>query len=91
MIEKVMRERRSVRRFKPEPVAREVIERLIEAAVCAPSASNRQPWRFVVITRRALIDALAGDVRAAVARIGEHVPEVEPRGVRGLRRVFHPL
>jgi len=42
--------RRSVRRFRDEPVSQEVVERLLTAATWAPSAHNRQPWRFAVIT-----------------------------------------
>jgi F420 biosynthesis protein FbiB-like protein len=41
--------RRSIRRFKPEPVDRELITRLLEAARAAPSGDNLQPWRFVVV------------------------------------------
>ena len=40
--------RRSVRRFRPDPVPRDVIERILELAQWAPSAMNRQDWRFVV-------------------------------------------
>lgn len=47
---RVITERVSVRRFKDEPVAREVIEKLIEAARWAPSAGNLQPWFFYVVT-----------------------------------------
>jgi nitroreductase len=42
--------RRSIRKFKPDPVPKEMINQLLEAARLAPSASNRQPWRFQVIT-----------------------------------------
>lgn len=42
--------RRSVRRYLPEPLPRDQIERLLGAAAWAPSAHNRQPWRFVVVT-----------------------------------------
>ena len=41
--------RRSVRRYLPVPVARSLVDALLEAAIAAPSAHNRQPWRFVVI------------------------------------------
>lgn len=41
--------RRSLRRYQPDPVARDVVERLLTAAIWGPSAHNRQPWRFVVI------------------------------------------
>jgi nitroreductase len=41
---------RAMRRLKPDPVPREIITRIIEAATMAPSNSNRQPWIFVVVT-----------------------------------------
>ena len=41
--------RRSIRRFQDRPVPREVIERLLEATIKAPSAKNGQPWRLVVL------------------------------------------
>src|ERR1044071_9751546 len=42
--------RRAVRAFTDRPVAREVLERVLEAAAWAPSASNIQPWRSYVVT-----------------------------------------
>jgi F420 biosynthesis protein FbiB-like protein len=45
----LMQARRSIRRYTDQPVARGLIDRLIEAAIWAPSAHNRQPWRFAVI------------------------------------------
>jgi nitroreductase len=41
---------RAMRRLKPDPVPREILMRIIEAATMAPSNSNRQPWIFVVVT-----------------------------------------
>jgi nitroreductase len=41
---------RAMRRLKSDPVAPEIIMRIIEAATMAPSNSNRQPWIFVVVT-----------------------------------------
>jgi nitroreductase len=41
---------RAMRRLKPDPVPREIIMRIIEAATMAPSNSNRQPWLFFVVT-----------------------------------------
>ena len=46
----VIRARCSVRAYADRPVKREKIDRLLEAARLAPSASNRQEWRFVVVT-----------------------------------------
>jgi F420 biosynthesis protein FbiB-like protein len=51
--------RRSVRHYAPRPVAPEVIDDLLRLATCAPSAHNRQPWRFVVLLDEAPKHALA--------------------------------
>lgn len=42
--------RRSIRKFKDTPVDLDLARQLIEAAVAAPSAKNRQPWKFIVYT-----------------------------------------
>ena len=41
--------RRSIREFRDDAIERETVDRLLEAAVMAPSAKNSQPWRFTVI------------------------------------------
>ncbi len=51
--------RRSIRRYTDQPVAREVIERILTAASWAPSAHNRQPWRFAVVTSPEVRERLA--------------------------------
>ena len=59
----LMRGRRSIRRYLDRPVPREVLLRLLEAARWAPSAHNRQPWRFAVLqdpVRRASLAATMG-------------------------------
>lgn len=45
-----IRSRRSIRKFLPDPVSRDTIENILQAGIDAPSAKNRQPWRFVVVT-----------------------------------------
>ena len=45
-----IKNRRSCRSFSPQPVSRELIEQILEAAVWAPSPLNAQPWQFIVIT-----------------------------------------
>ncbi|NWF68949.1 MAG: nitroreductase family protein [Chloroflexi bacterium] len=72
-----IRQRRSLRRYRPDPVARAVIETLLNAAIWAPSAHNRQPWRFAVIVEAAPKQRLA---RAMGARLrhdlqADDVPE----------------
>ena len=46
--------RRSIRKFKPDPVPDEMINQILEAARLAPSGTNRQPWRFQIIKEGAL-------------------------------------
>lgn len=51
--------RRSVREYTTEEVSDEDLRALLEAAMAAPSGNNRQPWQFVVVKDRALLDRLA--------------------------------
>jgi F420 biosynthesis protein FbiB-like protein len=51
--------RRSVRRYEPDTIVRTLTERLLLAATRAPSAHNRQPWRFAVLDARAQKEKLA--------------------------------
>ena len=50
--------RTSVRMFLDKPVPEEIVEQLLRAAMAAPSAKNQQPWAFVVIRDRALLEKL---------------------------------
>lgn len=60
--------RRSVRRFTGEPVPREMIEQVLAAATRAPSAHNRQPWRFTVLTAAEPKERLAESMGAEFTR-----------------------
>jgi coenzyme F420-0:L-glutamate ligase/coenzyme F420-1:gamma-L-glutamate ligase len=60
-------ERRSVRRYSDEPIPPELIRRVMTAACAAPSAHNRQPWRFVVISSPDSKQALAKAMGARLA------------------------
>ncbi|MCK9558209.1 MAG: nitroreductase family protein [Candidatus Cloacimonetes bacterium] len=50
--------RYSVRDFKPDPIPSEALDKILEAGRMAPSAQNRQPWRYIVLTNPAQIKAL---------------------------------
>src|SRR5438093_7231208 len=68
-IRSIILSRRSIRRYQPDrPVPREVLEGILAAATWAPSAHNRQPWRFAVITsptvRQDLALAMGARLRA---------------------------
>jgi coenzyme F420-0:L-glutamate ligase/coenzyme F420-1:gamma-L-glutamate ligase len=58
-VQKTIFERRSIRRYTDQPVSREIINTLLNAAIQAPSAHNRQPWRFAVVTQPEAKDSLA--------------------------------
>jgi nitroreductase len=46
----LLRKRRSIRRYKPDPIPRDKLEYVLEAGRLAPSWSNLQCWRYIVVT-----------------------------------------
>ncbi len=78
--------RRSIRAFAPRAVEHAVLERLLSAAVCAPSSTNRQPWRFTVVTapelRRRLVTAVQTNAEAikSVIRSSHHAQDFSNYG-----------
>jgi coenzyme F420-0:L-glutamate ligase / coenzyme F420-1:gamma-L-glutamate ligase len=75
--------RRSVRRYTAAPVPVALVERLLEAAIWAPSAHNRQPWRFCVVmaeaTKSRLSEAMSAQWRQDLQGDGADVAAVERR------------
>ncbi|ORV82001.1 nitroreductase [Mycobacterium interjectum] len=75
-----IRARRNVRQYKPDPVPEADLDRIAEAGWRAPSAKNRQPWDFVIVTDPAQLQELstvwrgAGHIAAAAAAIAIVVP-----------------
>ena len=59
----LVRHRRTVRRFRPDPVPDEYVDKIIEAARWAPSGYNMQPWDFVVVKDKKLRDTIVQWVR----------------------------
>jgi nitroreductase len=47
---KVIQERKSLRAFKPDPIPRDRIEEILKLTIYAPSATNLQPWEFIIVT-----------------------------------------
>ncbi len=60
--------RRTVREFAPEQIERATVQRLIDAAVQAPSAVNEQPWSFTVVQDRALLARISNESKAYILR-----------------------
>ena len=73
--------RRSIRDYLPDPLPRETITRLIDAAIQAPSAMNQQPWSFVVVRDQSLLDRISNEAKAklmnerSVATLPAHLYE----------------
>ena len=78
-LQSFLRSRRSVRRFKPYPVPDSMIRNILTTATYAPSAHNRQPWRFVVVTsqdvKSNMADSMAMDFRHDLEQ--DNIPEEE--------------
>lgn len=73
-VKTAIRTRRSVRKYQSTPVPKEIVLELLEASNLAPSATNRQPWEFVVINRSyldRLEDILKEAFRERVAGVSE--------------------
>jgi nitroreductase len=79
-----MRERRSIRRFRSDGLPDGTLDRLMEAARWAPSASNRQPFRFLAIEKPETRAQMAVLVRTAVQEKLDQIPETE----RGLAATY---
>jgi len=65
---KVIKERRSVRRFTSEQLSNKALNAILEAGLYAPSAHNQQPWHFTVVQSKELIDALSRDTKIALGK-----------------------
>lgn len=76
-----MRGRRDVRRFRPDPVPDDVLERVLTAAHAAPSVGHSQPWRFVVVDDPALRDRAA--IMADAERLAQ-ADQLDPESARHL-------
>lgn len=86
-----LRSRRSVRRFLPQPVPAELLQRLLETATHAPSAHNRQPWRFVILesaaSRAALAQAMGQHFATALRADGATPEEIQAQLARSAARL----
>ena len=70
-----MKGRQSIRKFRKDPVPREQILRMVEAATWAPSAGNTQNVRFLVVEDQALLSRMKGIVDEILARVtGKEIP-----------------
>ena len=54
----VVKRRRSIRRYKPDAIPNEYLNEILESARIAPSGSNKQPWHFIVVDEKDIINKL---------------------------------
>lgn len=84
-------DRRSIRTYLPSAVARDLLDSLLTAATSAPSAHNRQPWRFLVIegksTKERLAAAMGRRLRADRSRDGDPTAAIEADVSRSYARL----
>jgi len=66
----VIRNRRSIRKYRAEQIVDSELQSIMEAAIHAPSAINQQKWHFTVIQDKAMLDRLAGIVKANIMNSG---------------------
>lgn len=64
----IIKSRRSVRKYKPEQISQESLEKIIEAGIYAPTAHNQQPWHFTVIQNTELLDRINNYVREEMCK-----------------------
>lgn len=87
----LIRTRRSIRRYEARPIPPRLVEQLIEAAIWAPSAHNRQPWRYAIIseaaTRERLAAAMGEQLRRDLAADGAPAELIERDAGRSFARI----
>ena len=71
---KAIHSRKSVRHFTDEEVTKNQLEEILRAAMAAPSARNMQPWAFICITKRDILDQLANGLPYAKCYSGQKPP-----------------
>ncbi|HEX2276294.1 MAG TPA: nitroreductase family protein, partial [Candidatus Tectomicrobia bacterium] len=83
---------RQFTRYRPDPVPREAIDKIIEAATKAPNGGNKQPWEFIVITDRDLITKVGQIYRDAwLGALGATPPPNESPVYRSARYLAHHM
>jgi F420 biosynthesis protein FbiB-like protein len=90
-IRRLFAERRSIRKFVDCSIPRDVLDSLLQAAIAAPSAHNRQPWRFLVVegqgTKQRLAEAMGDKLRADRLRDGAAAEAIERDVSRSFARL----
>lgn len=61
----VIHQRTSIRKYQTRPVTKEQLETLVKAGMAAPSAMNKQPWQFIIVEDKDILQALGKDIQTS--------------------------
>ena len=90
-IQEVLRQRRSIRRYLSKPIPEDALMEIVSSASWAPSAHNRQPWRFVIIdnpgNRVYLADAMGAQLRSDLSADGIPTEKIDEDCARSKNRI----
>ncbi|HLM22160.1 MAG TPA: nitroreductase family protein [Propionibacteriaceae bacterium] len=90
-LDQIIQTRRSIRRYAPDPIPRELLDQILGAAMRAPSPHNRQPWRFAVLknatSKARLAMAMGERLRADRTRDGDRTDAIEADVTRSRTRI----
>jgi len=88
---RIIKDRRSIRRFDGSAISPDTLQRVLEAAIMAPSAHNRQPWRFVILTaledKRSLANVLGEELREDRLADGDDPDQIERDVTQSIERI----
>lgn len=94
-VERAIRTRKAIRRFKPDPIPDEILFRILEAGRLSPSSKNSQPWHFIIIKDKAKLSELSkmtytgdflSEAPVAIAVILENA-KLETDGARAIQNM----
>jgi len=93
IILKSIKSRRSIKKLRPGPISRDLIEEIIDIAISAPSAHNAQPWRFIIINdhnvKVQLAKAMSQSWQGDLVNNGISIKEIEKLMVLSEKRILN--
>lgn len=87
----ILKNRRSIRRYQEKPVPVEIIKSIINESILAPSAGNEQPWKFIIVHNREMINRISDECKQSMlARIASHPNDYAKKYEKMLQKeAFH--
>ena len=87
---KNIKERRSIRNFEEKKIDKEELKEIIQAGKYAPSATNDQPWKFIVITKKEMIQDLSNQIREELKKLlkWRFIKKIKIKQLRNIDMIF---